>query len=339
MIAQGELPGEVIPPRIGVPVGRQAVVAGRHDDDQAGLHRARDRAAQRVGGGRLGDRVAERQVDDADVVAPRVGNRPVDAGDDVARVARAVAAEHAHVDEVHTRRAAARVRRRHPRGCGRASADDARDVRAVPERIARDGRLVRDEVDPRDDAPGERRMVGDARIDDGDADAAARDARLGEQAEEAASMPAQTLSARVTLLVIAMSATTGRSPEMCAMPPSAIRRFSSAEVRSSERAPASWRRSPRPRRTRSDVSASSSPCTITRTRAPLARAAFKSSESVGRRCPSGCADDNDAGRRTALTKRTIRRIDSPLKDTSTDQSDRCSDQLMWQEAVPDWDTW
>ena len=166
--------------------GRPAVVAGRHDDDQAGLHCARDRAAQRVGGGRLADRVSERQVDDAHVVAARVGDRPVDAGDDVARIAGAVAAEHAHVDEVHARRAPARERRRHARGCRRASADDARDVRAVPEGIARDVRLVRDEVDPRDDAPGERRMVGDARVDDRDADAAAREARLREQAEEPA---------------------------------------------------------------------------------------------------------------------------------------------------------
>ena len=111
MIAHGELPGDVIAAEDRRSRGRLAVVAGRDDDDQAGLHRARDGAAERVGGGRFGDRVAEREIDDADAVAARVGDRPVDAGDDVARIARAVAAEHAHVDEVHARRAAARVRR------------------------------------------------------------------------------------------------------------------------------------------------------------------------------------------------------------------------------------
>jgi hypothetical protein len=40
--------------------------------------------------------------------------------------------------------------------------------------------------------------------------------------------PAQTLSARVTLLVMDMSATTGKSPEMCATPPSATSRLTSA---------------------------------------------------------------------------------------------------------------
>ena len=164
--------------------GRPAMVAAGHDDDQAGLHGARDRAAQRVGGGRLADRVTEREVDDAHAVPARVGDRPVDAGDDVARIAGAVAAEHAHVDEMHPRRASARERRRHARGRRRASADDAGDVRAVPERIARDVRLVPHEVDPRDDAPAERRVVGDARVDDGDADAAAREARLREKADE-----------------------------------------------------------------------------------------------------------------------------------------------------------
>ena len=98
----------------------------------------------------------------------------------------AVAAEHADVDEVHARRAAARVRRRHARGrCG-AAADDAGDVRAVAERIARDARLVRDEIHARDDAPGERVVLGDARVDDGDADAAARDRRLRQEAKQAA---------------------------------------------------------------------------------------------------------------------------------------------------------
>ena len=81
--------------------------------------------------------------------------------------------------------------------------------------------LVRHEVDPRDDASGERGVLGDAGVDDGDADAAARDGPASTRRPRSPLDPAQTLSARVTLLVIAMSATTGRSPEMCATPPSA----------------------------------------------------------------------------------------------------------------------
>jgi len=44
--------------------------------------------------------MAERQVDDADVVARAVGDDPFDAGDDIARVAAAVGAEHPDVDEI-----------------------------------------------------------------------------------------------------------------------------------------------------------------------------------------------------------------------------------------------
>ena len=46
-------------------------------------------------------------------------------------------------------------------------------------------------------------------------------------------VPAQTLSARVTLLVTAMSATTGRSLEMCATDESRISASNSARVSSS----------------------------------------------------------------------------------------------------------
>ena len=53
VIANGELPGEVMPPRIGTPVARLAVVAGGRDDDDACGDGARDRLAERIGGGRL----------------------------------------------------------------------------------------------------------------------------------------------------------------------------------------------------------------------------------------------------------------------------------------------
>ena len=75
--------------------------------------------------------------------------------------------------------------------------------------------------------PEMRGVIGDTRVDDGDADAAPVTPGWREQAEQPA-LPAQTFSARVTWLTIATSATTGRSPEMCATPPSATRLFSSA---------------------------------------------------------------------------------------------------------------
>ena len=83
----------------------------------------RDRLAERIGGGRFHDRVAERQVDDADVVAARLRDHPVDAGDDVARVADAVRAEDADVDQLHAGRDAARIERWSRRSRG--SADPA----------------------------------------------------------------------------------------------------------------------------------------------------------------------------------------------------------------------
>ncbi len=117
--------------------------------------------------------MSKRQIDHADAVSGAIGNDPVDPGDHVAGVTSAGAAEHADVHEVDAGRAPARKRGRHTRRRSSAAADDARDVRAMPEGIARDVRLARDEVDARDDAAGKRRMVGDAGIDDGDADAAA----------------------------------------------------------------------------------------------------------------------------------------------------------------------
>ena len=134
VMANGEFPGDVMPPRIGEPSALDAVVARGRDDDDAGARRALDRLAQRVGGGRLGHRVAERQVDDADVVAAAVGDRPVDAGDDVARQADAVRPEHPDVDQLGAGRDAAGVEVRHVR---RRAADDARDVRAVAEQVRR----------------------------------------------------------------------------------------------------------------------------------------------------------------------------------------------------------
>ena len=81
-------------------VRRHSVVSRGRDNDDAGGVRAADRLAQRIGRAGFGDRVAERQVDDADVVVGAVSDRPVDAGDHVAREAAAIAAEHANVDQL-----------------------------------------------------------------------------------------------------------------------------------------------------------------------------------------------------------------------------------------------
>ena len=81
--------------------------------------------------------MAERQIDDADVVARAVGDDPFDAGDDVAREAAAVGAEHPDVDELRAGRDAAGILRRDAVGRRRVAGDDPGDVRAVTEGIGR----------------------------------------------------------------------------------------------------------------------------------------------------------------------------------------------------------
>ena len=123
VIAYGEFAGDEIPPRMTRPSGAVPGVACGDDHDNPGLHRLVDRFAQRVGGAGFHHGMAERQVDDADVVERAVGDDPFDACDDVAREAAAVGVEHSDVDET-SRRARCRrhtpARRRWPApGCRR----------------------------------------------------------------------------------------------------------------------------------------------------------------------------------------------------------------------------
>ena len=106
-------------------------VARGDDHDNPGLHRLVDRLAQRIGGAGFHHGMAERQIDDADVVARAVGDDPFDAVDDVAREAAAVGAEHPDVDEVRAGRDAAGILRRDAVGRRRVAGDDPGDVRAV----------------------------------------------------------------------------------------------------------------------------------------------------------------------------------------------------------------
>ena len=147
-------------------VGRLAGVAGRGDHDDAERGRFRDFFTQGVGRGRLGHRMAEREIDHADVVTRAIVDGPFHPGDHVARESRAVGTEHAHVDDLSARGDAACVQARVLRV---RAADDSGDVGAVAEdvdRLARAGH----EVHVRDDVP-ERRVRRDARVEHGDADA------------------------------------------------------------------------------------------------------------------------------------------------------------------------
>ena len=68
-----------------------------------GLHGPLDRLNERVGGGRLEDRVAEREVDDVDAEAAAVGDRELDGADDVAGAAAALGVQHLQRDEADAR--------------------------------------------------------------------------------------------------------------------------------------------------------------------------------------------------------------------------------------------
>ena len=132
------MPGEVTLPITVLPLRRHAVIAGRRDDDEAGLDRALDRLANRVVLVALRRRRAQRQVHDADAELLAEPDREVDRLDDVGRFALAVRIEHLQVDQVRGRRHA---------GIGAvdcvletARRDDAGDVRAVPVEVAGPGR-------------------------------------------------------------------------------------------------------------------------------------------------------------------------------------------------------
>ncbi len=139
--------------------------------------------------------MAERQVDDADVVERPVGDDPFDAGDDVAREAAAVRAEHPDVDESRAGGDAARIVRRHAIGQRRAAGDDPGDVRAVTEGVG-DLRVAAEEAHTCHDATGERRVRRDAGIDNRDANALPVDAGNAEHPREHAVTGARLIRRR-----------------------------------------------------------------------------------------------------------------------------------------------
>src|SRR5436309_383114 len=124
--------------------------------------------------------MTERQVDDANVVARAIADRPLHAGDDVARQPGPVRTEHAHVHNLRAWRDAAGVETRRSCIC---AADDARDVCAMAEDVER-LRAATDEADIRHNVL-ERSVRGDARIEDGHANPLACDGGIGaDQAEQ-----------------------------------------------------------------------------------------------------------------------------------------------------------
>ena len=134
-----------------------ADVAGRDHDDDAGAHGRLDRLHQRVGGRRLVDRVAERQVDDVDRLRDAVVDGPLDRADHVAGGALAVLVQHAQADQLDVLGDARHLRR--------AAADGAGDVRAVAIRVHARPAGAAGEVHEADDAAAEVGRPEDARVD------------------------------------------------------------------------------------------------------------------------------------------------------------------------------
>ncbi len=182
-----------MPPNCGAPVAFVAEVAGGGDDDDAGVDGALGGQRQRVGRERLEHAGGDRQVDDADVVGVLDRDRVVDRGDDVADVAVSVRVEHLErrpgcAPGRHARARAVRVEA--------VAGNDPGHVRAVPEVVGRaaptarlpgvSSRVKSLKCTTRGDAVGfsgfgQVEIVvpgGDAGVDDGDADALARQTEL-----------------------------------------------------------------------------------------------------------------------------------------------------------------
>src|SRR4029453_16180348 len=75
------------------------VVAGRGHDDDARAHGVFDGEHERIGLGRLVNRVAERQVDDVDIELVSVLDRKLERSQDRTRIARPVLIEHLEADD------------------------------------------------------------------------------------------------------------------------------------------------------------------------------------------------------------------------------------------------
>ena len=104
-MALGALAGDVIPayPNF-VRLRVAAEISSRYDDDDAVCDRILDCLHERIGRRWFVDRVAKRQIDDAEVQAAAIGDDEINRVDDVARIASASAVEHLHLDELHRRR-------------------------------------------------------------------------------------------------------------------------------------------------------------------------------------------------------------------------------------------
>ena len=107
--------------------GIDADVAGRRHDDDARARCGFNGLYQRVTGGGLEDRMAERQIDDVDAEGSLVGDGEVDGVDHIARVALAVGVEDAQGDDPGARRDTFVL----PVGGRAAAAEQARDVRPM----------------------------------------------------------------------------------------------------------------------------------------------------------------------------------------------------------------
>ena len=91
VIADGALPGDVIPriPRPRIRVGSK--ISCRRDDDDPRAHGSFDRLHERIGRARLVDRMAEGEVDDVDLQAFAVLNRELNRIHHIARQTCAIA--------------------------------------------------------------------------------------------------------------------------------------------------------------------------------------------------------------------------------------------------------
>ena len=102
--------------------------------------------------------MAERHIDDTQLVASLVLDRPLEGEDDVRHVAVTVRAEHPQADEFRARRHAHIGRPFGRTAAASASDDDAGHMRAMAVRVWR-AAVVVDEVDARDDPALDVRML------------------------------------------------------------------------------------------------------------------------------------------------------------------------------------
>ena len=112
------------------------VAGGGHDDD-AGTHRALNRQHQRIIQKAVRARTAQREVDDANVVAFAIANCPFDGANDVRDDARTVGAKHFQIDQACAWSHADVADNIVDRAAIAAAGHNARDVRAVPVLVGR----------------------------------------------------------------------------------------------------------------------------------------------------------------------------------------------------------